>query len=151
MENIEPIILNNIIVEKKMINDWPEIFNGYWINIYPKDQSSWDYSAELLNNSDYNEGEIIYSDKAYFPNCVAIITWQKNGHGKFIWVKEKYRGNKIGYYFGLWLRTYLAKNNIRCTHEYIHERNDIVEEYFTKFKNEYQADDIKLRNENNNG
>jgi hypothetical protein len=147
MENITPVELNGIVVEEKMINHWPEIFSGCWINIYPKDPDAWDLSAELINDSTYPEGSIIKSDYKYFPDCLAIISWQKNGYGKYIWVKDEYRNQTIGYNLGLWLRTYLAKDGIQAIHPFIRERSDIVDWLFKKFKINYNAQDVPLRSD----
>ena len=144
-ETPNPAIVNEIVVEETMINGWPSNFSGCWINISPEDPLAFDITAELLNDNQHEEGAIIRSNKKYHPDCVAIITWQKTGEIKFLWVNDEYRGSKIGYSLGIWLRTYLAKDGVRVLHSFIQERNDVVEEFLKKFKEDYQAEDIILR------
>jgi GNAT superfamily N-acetyltransferase len=146
-ELARPVVINDIVVDGILLEGWPGIFSGCWMNISPLDEEEFDRTAELIHNNDYLEGSIVMSNKRYFPDCIATITWQKTGEIKFLWVKDEFRGNKIGYYLGIWLRTHLAKIGVRVLHKFIQERNDIVEEFLRKFKEEYGAEDIILRDD----
>ena len=146
-ELINPIEINGIIAEGAMANDWPEQFSNCWINIYPEDDNSYDRAAELIMSDAHEPGSVVKSNTKYFPDCLAMISWDGTGNGKFIWVKDEYRNSGIGYGIGRWLRTYLAQNNVRGHHMYPNERNSTVEHLLNKFKNDYSANDIILSGE----
>lgn len=146
MEDLNnPIEINNIIVEGSLVNEWPEIFSNCWMNITPKLDNQNNYSAELIMSDDYTQGTILRSDTKYFPNCIAIISWTIDGSITYLWVKDEYRGNNIGYYMGVWLRTWLAVNfSIKANHLFVNERNEKIEEFLRLFKTTHNDPDIIL-------
>lgn len=145
MEEVKPKEINGVVIEETLINSWPELFSQCWINIYPVREDILDASAELIMSDEYPEGTVVSSNKRYYPGCLAIISFQRTGEITFIWVKEEYREQGIGYMLGRWLRSYMANNfSIRTHHPFLSERNDIVEHLLNKFKNDYNAQDIML-------
>lgn len=149
MEDLNnPIEINGIVVEESIINQWPNTFSNCWINITPKLENLNDYSAELIMSNDFEQGTIIRSNIKYFPNCVAIISWTQDGNITFLWVKEEYRSQGIGYCLSVWLRTWLAINySIKLNHKLINERNNEAESLLKLFKTTYNDSDIILIDE----
>lgn len=141
----DPVEVNGIVVENSLIDEWPELFSNCWINIVPKSDTASTYSAELIMSDNHSQGSIIRSDVKYFPNCVSIISWTKDGNITYLWVKDEYRGSNIGYYMGVWLRTWLAVNfSIKANHLFVNERNEKVEEFLRLFKTTHNDPDIIL-------
>lgn len=146
MHNLNnPVEVNGIVVEGSLISEWPELFSNCWMNVTFRLNNANSYSAELIMSNEYDQGSIIRSDIKYFPNCVSIISWTQDGSITYLWVKDEYRGGNIGYYMGLWLRTWLAVNfSIKANHPFVNERNEKVEEFARLFKITYNDPDIIL-------
>lgn len=151
MENFnKPQEINGIVVEESLLDGWPLAFAGGWINISPSSDELYNHSAELIFSEEYPESSIVKSNLSRFPNCISIISWQATGEITYLWVKEEYRDNGIGYSMGLWLRTYLAKNyGVRANHPMINERNKDVESLIKLFKTTYNDESILLIEDNN--
>lgn len=145
-----PLEINGIVIEETLTDSWPEAFSGCWMNISPEIDNYSNANAELIMSDEHPEGAIIKSSFSRYPNCISNIAWHNSGQITYLWVKEGYRRQGIGYCMGLWLRAYLAINySVKALHPMINERNEDVESLIKLFKNTYNDEDVILLEEKN--
>jgi hypothetical protein len=136
-----PAIINNIIVDEYLINNWPDNFSGCWIGIYKKGIFT---TAYLVNDDSYPVGTVApVTDIPH--NYIASITWDFLYYLRGMYTKEEYRSLGLGYTIGVWARTWVAVNEGKKIHPpKLKNRVEQVTEFLRLFKETYSDEEISL-------
>lgn len=136
-----PALINGIIVDQYLIDNWPDNFSGCWIGLYKKGIFT---TAYLINSNINNEGQVL---KITSPpeNYVASITWDFVYCLRGMYTQEEYRNLGIGYLMGVWARTWVAVNEGKKIQQpRVGNRREQVNEFLKKFKDTYLDDEISV-------
>jgi len=129
-----PELINGIIVDKFLIDGWPEEFKGCWISI--SKHADGGTNASLIKNNIEPEGSILYSN--YEQDVISSIKWNK--FYRFISMNtiEEYRNSGIAYLLARWARTWVAKNEgVQIQMPYPSERTDQAQNFIEDWKERY--------------
>lgn len=136
-----PAVVNGIIVDEFLIDNWPDEFSGCWMAILKTNEMS---KAYLVKNYDNSEGSVINVTKEP-PEFIATIDWTNNYVLNSQYTSEEYRNSGIGYIMGVWARTWVAVNESKKIEAPEgKDRTDIVKGFLARFKQVYNDDSIIL-------
>lgn len=97
-------VVNGIIVDKFLIDNWPSAFSYCWVGII-EDKNI----AYLVRDNLHKEGEVVFINERP-ENNIALITWDEENYLTHFFVNPQFRDIGIGYTFGIWIRTWMAVN-----------------------------------------
>lgn len=102
-----PVEYNGIIVDKYLIDNWPEEFSGCWIGLIESKEKS---VAYLVHNPFFKEGTVNEISERPEDDIIALITWDDQYRYTHLFVNPAYRDNRIAWILAMWLRTWMAVN-----------------------------------------
>jgi hypothetical protein len=142
MNNVgTPEIINGIVVDKFLIDRWPNEFSDCWIAITKNNNK--DTTFHLIKNNRFNEGSIENTD--HISDSICNITYNKFYRYTSIYTIDEYRNHGIAYLLARWVRTWVAKNlGIQIQMPYPQERVPQTQKFIEDWKERYNDITTKI-------
>lgn len=136
-----PEVVNGIIVDKFLIDGWPNEFSNCWIAIDKQIDGS--TNASLIKNSKYEEGSIVNSSETL--DVISCIKWNKFYRFIAINTTEEYQNQGIAYLLARWARTWVAVNEgIQIQMPFPSERVEQTQKFIEDWKERYNDSTTKI-------